>query len=765
MHYKNQFDLIISLFSNGKAQEAIDELKPLIDNNPNDAVLFNIRGACNAQLGEPIIAIKDYEKAIQIDPNYSEAYSNLGITLQALGELEKALESFEKAFSLKPEKIETANAISSILSEINDPNISINYYKKIIESSPLLYIVHFNLGIAYQELNFTDEAINSYKKALHLHPRFADAYLNLGLILEDTENSADALTNLKKAIEIEPNNSVILNNLGITLKSLERVDEAIKYFEKAIEFAPDDSSIYFNLGITLRELNRTDDAIKNFDKAILLDPNNGELYFHLGETYKSIKYHRKALFALDKAYSINPGIEFLLGSIVNTKMDLCIWDDFNENLNILSSKISNNEEAVTPFTLLALIDDPKIQFQASQIYANLHYPHNEALSPVRPYSSHSKIRLGYFSADFYNHPTMHLMAELFELHDRNKFEIFAFSFGPDRQDKWRKRVAVSFDKFIDVSLKSDLEISKLSRKMEIDIAINLGGYTQSARTGVFANFAAPIQVNFLGFPGTMGATYIDYIVADHSLITPENENHFSEKIVYMPHSYQSNLSVREISNKILSRQELGLPENGFIFCCFNNIHKITPQTFKSWMQILKSVDGSVLWLYGNNDDATSNISKTASKFGVDKNRIIFAKNLPVEEHLNRIAKAQLFLDTIPYNAHTTASDALRVGLPVLTLIGNSFASRVAASLLNAVNMPELITTSREQYESLAIELALHPEKLDIIKSKLINNLPRTALFNCQTFTDDLELAFDKMHQRSQSELKPDHIVVRDLIDT
>ena len=764
MQDKKQLDLIISLFSNGKVQEALDQLDPLIEVSPNDAVLLNIRGACYAQIGEPIMAIKQYEKAVEIDPNYSEAYSNLGITLQELDELEKALESFEKAFALKPEKIETANAISTILQEINDPNISINYYKKIIESSPRLYIVHFNLGIAYQELNFVDEAINSYKEALDLHPRFADAYLNLGLILEDSQNSAEALVNLEKAIEIEPDNSVILNNLGITLKSLERIDESIIYFEKAIEFAPDDSSIYYNLGITLRELNRTDDAIKNFDKAILLDPNNGELYFHLGEAYKAKKYHSKALFALEKAYSINPDIAFLLGSIVNTKMDLCLWDDLNDNLNFLTRKISNNEEAVTPFPLLALMDDPKIQLKVSQIYANLNYPYNDDMSPIKPYLNHKKIRLGYFSADFHNHPTMHLMAELFELHDKNKFELVAFSFGPDQKDKWRKRVVKSFYKFIDVSLKSDLEISKLSREMEIDIAINLGGYTQSSRTGVFANLAAPVQVNFLGFPGTMGAKYIDYIVADHSLITSENENHFSEKIVYMPDSYQSNLSVREVSNQILSRQQLGIPEKGFVFSCFNSIHKITPQTFESWMRIMKSVDESVLWLYGNNEDATSNISNIASKYGVDKNRIIYAKNLPVEEHLNRISKAGLFLDTLPYNAHTTASDALRMGLPVLTLIGNSFASRVAASLLNAVNMPELITTTREQYESLAIELALDSDKLAGIKNKLINNLPKTALFNCQTFTKNLELAFDEMYQKSQSELKPEHIVVRDLMD-
>jgi len=298
--------------------------------------------------------------------------------------------------------------------------------------------------------------------------------------------------------------------------------------------------------------------------------------------------------------------------------------------------------------------------------------------------------------------------------------------------------------------------------MEIDIAVNLGGYTHSTRTGVFANFAAPIQVNFLVYPGTMGSNYFDYIVADHNLITPENKDYFSEKIVYMPDSYQSNISEREVSNITILRSELELPEKGFVFSCFNNIHKITPPTFESWMRILKSVDQSVLWLYANDKSVISNILETTSRFGVDKNRIIFASHAPVEQHLNRIRKADLFLDTLPYNAHTTASDALRMGVPVITLIGNSFASRVAASLINAVNMPELITNTREQYESLATDLALDTEKLRIIKSKLVNNLPKTELFNCQTFTKNLELAFAKMHQRSQSGLQPDHIILREL---
>ena len=762
MQDKKQLDLIISLFSNGKVQEALDQLDPLIKDNPNDAVLFNIKGACYAQIGEPIMAMKQYEKAVQIDPNYSEAYSNLGITLEELDELEKALESFEKAFSLKPEKIETANTISTILQEINDPNLSINYYKKIIESSPKLYLVHFNLAIAYQELNFIDEAINSYKKALNLHPEFLDAYLNLGDIYEDSNQLEDSLMSLERAVEIDSTNSLAFNNLGVTLKSLNRIDDAVNSFKRAIEIEPDNPQGHFNLGVALRSLNKIDDAIKSFEKTIALDPNSGESYFFLGELYRVTNQHKIALFNFNKAFSINPNIDFLFGAILNTKMHLSLWEDLEDNLKILTNKINNNEKVVSPFALMALIDDPEIQIKASQIYANFNYPQNDSIFPVKPYKNHKKIRLGYFSADFHNHPTMHLMIELFELHDRERFEVYAFSFGPNQQDKWRQRASLSFDQFIDVRLKSDKEISTLSREKEIDIAVNLGGYTQATRTGIFANFAAPIQVNFLVFPGTMGSNYFDYIVADHTVISSENKYHFSEKIVYMPDTYQSNISEREVSNKTILRHELGLPEEGFIFCCFNNVHKILPPTFESWMRILKSVDESVLWLYANKESVIANILETASSLGVDKNRIIFAKHAPVEDHLNRIGKADLFLDTLPYNAHTTASDALRMGVPVITLIGKSFASRVAASLLNAVNMPELITRTQQQYESTAIELALHSEKLDNIKVKLNANLPSSALFDCRMFTKNLELAYDEMHQKSQSGLKPDDIVVRDL---
>ena len=351
------------------------------------------------------------------------------------------------------------------------------------------------------------------------------------------------------------------------------------------------------------------------------------------------------------------------------------------------------------------------------------------------------------------------MAELFECHDKKKFELIAFSFGPDKQDQWRKRVLLCFDEFVDVKLKSDREISLLARKMEIDIAIDLKGFTQDCRPNIFAKGSAPIQVGYLGYPGTMAAEYIDYLIADRTLIPEKHQKYYSEKIVYMPYSYQVNVSKRSISETSLLRHELGLPNIGFVFCCFNNNYKITPTTFTVWMRILKAVEDSVLWLMESNNNTTKNLKKEAIKFGINENRLVFATYMPVEEHLNRIKQADLFIDTLPYNAHTTTSDALRIGLPVLTCMGSSFASRAAASLLNAVNLPELITTTNEEYESLAIELATDPEKLKIIKDKLVSNLPIAPLYDTKLFTKNLESAYTMMYGRFYQGLEPDHIYV------
>jgi len=371
-----------------------------------------------------------------------------------------------------------------------------------------------------------------------------------------------------------------------------------------------------------------------------------------------------------------------------------------------------------------------------------------------------KIRIGYYSADYYEHATSYLIAELIELHDKSKFEIFGFSFGPDKDDKMRKRISKAFDQFIDVNLKSDKEVAQLSRDLKIDIAVDLKGFTQFSRFGIFVERCAPIQVNYLGHPGTLGADCIDYIIADKVLIPQKNQKDYSEKIIYLPHCYQVNDSNKKISDKVFTRKELELPKDGFIFCCFNKNYKITPNVFDCWMKILKKVKGSVLWLFENNPITIKNLQQEANKRDIGSDRLIFAKPMVLDKHLARHKVADLFVDTFPYTAHTTCSDALWAGLPVLTCAGESFASRVSASLLNAIGLSELVTHTIKGYEDMAIELANNPIRLKKIKNELEKNKLEKPLFNTKLFTKHIESAYTEMHKKYIKNEKPDHIKIQ-----
>ncbi|MBT8622637.1 hypothetical protein AOC22_07090, partial [Polynucleobacter paneuropaeus] len=452
-------------------------------------------------------------------------------------------------------------------------------------------------------------------------------------------------------------------------------------------------------------------------------------------------------------------IDWALGDLLHTKMKICSWSGLAESLEAISKKVAANEKVAQPFPLLALNDDSFLHKKSSEIYVQSRYSFNSVLEPIIKRPQSQKIRVGYFSADFHNHATGYLMAELFELHDKSQFELVGFSFGPIAIDEMRQRLKKSFDQFIEVGSKSDVEVAKLSRELNIDIVVDLKGFTQDARTGIFAHRSAPIQVNYLGYPGTIGADYMDYIIADKTLIPPQSQQSYSEKVVYLPNSYQVNDRQRIVSDKQFTRQELGLPENGFVFCCFNNNFKILPATFAGWMRILKAVEGSVLWLLQDNHWAPENLKKEAEKQGIAADRLLFAERLPLPEHLARHRQADLFLDTFPYNAHTTTSDALWAGLPVLTLMGESFASRVAASLLNAIGLPELITSTQQEYEALAIELAQNPQKLIEIKLKLAKNRLTAPLFDTPLFTKNLEATYIKMYERYRADLQPDHITI------
>lgn len=735
-------------------------------------------------------AITCYDQAIKLKPDYAEAYSNRGLVLNDLNRFEEALENLNKAITLKPDLAFAHNNHGIALKNLDKPEEALESYNRAIVLKPDFAQAYNNLGNALNTLDRNKEALVSFNKAIKLNPDYTDAYFNRAEVQYSLKRFNNALKSYDRAIKLNPQHAEAHSNRALALKDLLKYDEAHASIDIAIKLKPDSAIAYNNRGLVLDAQNKPNEAISNYYHAIALKPECHEAHLNLGETLNHLKRHEEALVCYDNlialkpdyaeahayrgsalkelkrldealnsyatAIKIKPELELIYGLWFETKVMLCDWSDYNQNLAYLESQIKQGKNVTAVLMVMWLYGAPEIQMKATKTIVNTQAPKNNPIGPLTKHPKHSKIRIAYFSADFSDHPVATLTAGLFEKHDKSKFELIAFSLIEHKNSYMQQRIKSAFDRFIDVSKLAAKEIALMARSLEIDIAIDLGGYTTNAQPVIFALRAAPIQVSYIGYPGTMGADFIDYIIADKTTIPESYQQYYSEKIAYLP-SFQANDTKRTISDRKFSREELGLPPVGFVFCCFNNITKLTPSTFDSWMRILKQTHGSVLWLLDDNLTAVNNLKKEAKLRGVDGKRLIFAKRVPAEDYLARYRMGDLFLDTLPFNAGTTASDALWAGLPVLTLIGEAFASRMAASLLNAINLPELITTTQESYEALAIALATEPNKLELIKQKLDKNRLSTPLFNIQTFTQNLESVYIQMYKRYRDGLKPDNI--------
>lgn len=607
-----------------------------------------------------------------------------------------------------------------------------------------------------------DVAISWCQKALQLAPNLPEAWFNLGLAFAGQRQVPKAIEALLKTAALAPSHADAQNSIGLHLMELGAHAEAMRCLERALTLAPDFAFAHCNLGGLLAKLHRPAEAVVAFQKAIELEPRLPDAHYHLGNALVDLKQPKAALAAFEQTLALKPNYKHLSGQILNLKRQMGWWRDDAQSVGEIMRKVERGELACSPFVFLGLVDSPSRQRRVAELAVAADYPAKPDLGPISRRARQEKIRIGYYSADFHNHATAYLIAGMIELHDREKFELIGLSFGPDRQDEMRQRLVAAFDRFIDVRSKTDSAVAQLSRDIEIDIAVDLKGHTLDARPGIFSYRAAPLQVNYLGYPGTMGAKYFDYILADDIVIPSGSTGEYLEKVVYLPNCYQVNDASRRIADKAFSREELGLPLKGFVFCCFNNNYKITPDVFSLWMRILHRVDKAVLWLLGDNPEVEVNLRSEALRCDVDPDRLVFAKRLPLAEHLARHRAADLFLDTLPYNAHTTASDALWAGLPTLTQTGQSFASRVAASLLNAIGLPELITRTNEEYETLAVELATNQDRLTAIKEKLAQHRLATPLFDTPSFVRHIETAYRAIYERYQADLPPDHINIEPL---
>ena len=722
----------------------------------NNATIVNLisKGQKYQIAGKQIEARKIYRSILLKSPQNFETLFLYGTLEAQSGNHKIAIDLLLQAHKIHPNEISCLINMANVYKELNNYEFSQNYYKKALVIDAIDFKLNYDYAVLLLLLKNPAKALNHLEVAEKSEKNSYQLWFMRGLAYLQMNKNASSILCFDKAININPEFDEAYLNRGNLYSELRKFDKALFDFQKSIDLNPNRAEAYFNRGNVYHTLRKYDEAIINFTTAITLKLDYSAAYLNLGSSLIGLRQWESVLICYLKALELDPDGPYLLGLCLHYKTTLCQFADFEEGLSLCSSMLAEKRKVILPFAALAIYDDPEIHLNVANTYSK---PFKKGISKSFIHHKNDVIRIGYYSADFREHAVSYLIAEVFELHDKSNFEIYAFSFGPHEGDLMRERLKKTFHQFYEVNQMSDEEIVDLSRELKIDIAVDLTGYTGDCRTGIFALGCAPVQVNFLGYPGTMGTDYHHYIIAD-KIVIPKNEQIFySEKVIYLPNSYQPNFSTKLISDKAFTREEVGLPEISFVYCCFNNNYKILPVTLDSWARILKSVDKSVLWLLEDNRNASVNLKNELESRGINANRVYFAKRIPVSDHLARHCLADLFLDTHPYNAHTTASDALWMGLPVLTYPGRSFASRVASSLLNALDIPELIKNSKEEYEQTAIELGKNKNELLKIKNKIEVNKFSKPLFNPKLFTKDLETAFEKIHLRHLDGLEPDHL--------
>jgi protein O-GlcNAc transferase len=605
------------------------------------------------------------------------------------------------------------------------------------------------LAEAFQRLGRLDEALGHFERALALDRNYLEALYNSGNVLLRLGRYDEALARYDRVLALAPQFAEAMNNRGNALFELKRFSEALAAFDQAVAIKPDFVAALANRGAAFVELKRYEEGIASCEAALAIDPDDVAALAHRGNADFELRRFADAAREFQRVLSVDPDYAYAAGKVIYYRLLCCDWTDYERDLAAIREKVAAGKRAVIPFMALNMADSVEMQMQCARIFHRDRYPASaEPIWRGERYD-HTKIRVAYLSADFRQHAMAYLMAGVFDGHDRARLETTAISFGPDPKDAFRRRLESSFDRFLDVQTMRDRDVALLMRELEIDLAVDLMGYTNNGRPGILTHRPAPVQVNYIGFAGTMGADYIDYIIADRFVIPEADQSAYTEQVVYLPDTYWATDNRLAIGERVPSRAEVGLPETGFVFCCFNQNYKIAPPMFDVWMRLLQEVDGSVLWLVEDNADASRNLRREAERRGVGVGRLVFAPRVPVGEYLARFRLADLFLDTLPFNAHTTASDALWAGLPMVTCPGSSFAARVAGSLLTAIGLPELIATDIANYEALALRLARDGGLLGELRAKLARNRATFPLFDTRRFTRHLEAAFQRMWERQQ----------------
>mmetsp|Transcript_12973 Transcript_12973/g.19544 ORF Transcript_12973/g.19544 Transcript_12973/m.19544 type:complete len:972 (-) Transcript_12973:253-3168(-) len=797
----------------GQLQEAMETYRMAIVLNPGLVDAHSNMGNLHKATGDLESAKRCYLEAIRIRPEFAIAWSNLAGVFKDEGQLKTAIAYYQEAIRLCPEFADAHSNLGNVLKECNDLEEAISAYQTAIKLRPDFAIAHGNLGSCYYDKRDMDGAIRAFKYAIQLEPNYPDAYNNLGNALRETGELDEAVQCYRSALRLKPDHPHAYNNLGNAMKDKGLIQEAIHCYVTAVRLMPKFAAAHSNLGSVLKEQGKLDQALAHYQEAISIDPNFSDAYSNMGNTYKdlcnpeqAIQCYMKAIDLSPKfadahcnlgsvyrdggqivqaiesyrrALQLRPNFPDAFANLVHTQLSVCDWSSYDEDFNKLREITREQLEAegknisllpsVQPFHTLVYPFSLGEMQQISRLYAaktrmNASLVDISGVFLQKP--STARIKIGYVSSDFGNHPLGHLMQSVFGLHDRSKFEIICYSLSPSDQSTWRRKIEADVDSFKDVCEMHFGDAVNLIRGDRVHVLFNLNGYTKGAKNEIFALRPAPIQISFLGFCGTMGANYMEYMVADNTVIPPELRSYYDEKLIQLPHSYFVNdhkQSARFIldGSRAVKRAQYGIEEDKFVFCCFNQLYKIDPTLFDTWVRILKRVPNSILWLLRFPSTGEENIFNEARKRGLRHDQIVFSDVAPKEEHLARCVLADLCLDTVAYNAHTTACDVLWAGTPMITCPGDKMSTRVASSILKSCGLESLICPSLAVYEEMAVTLAQDTDKLYEMRLHLENSRDNCALFDTCRWVRNLEKGVIAAWELYEKGHLPDDISVTD----
>ena len=726
-------------------------LRTAAERAPGDPDIQLNLGNALAESGQAEAAAACYRKALELQPSHVDAHFNLGALFNHLGRLDEAVAAYRQALAHAPGYADAHNNLGLVYVRQGRLDDAIACYRRALELDPAQVQAHNNLGNALIAQGRREEGVACYERAFAIQPNHPDAYINLGNARAEQGLFADARALYEKALLLAPGSFDAHRNLGRLQRIQGQHQEALVHFRRAVELDPKQADSCSDLGTAYRDAGDFKQAEECYRKAIALDPGHVQARYNLAETLKVQNRLAEAAALDEQVLGLKADFYPALGALIHLRQHLCAWDGIEKLWERLRHEaIGKAGSGISPFSILSQPTSPQEQLACAAAWAE------QELKPLAAERSRlgfdfaarrgtaGKLRIGYLSWDYHKHATSYLIAELFELHDRSRFETFAYSYGPDDGSAIRARIRGVCDHFVDVANQSHIDAARQIYNDGVDILVDLKGYTQGARWQIMALRPAPIQVSWLGYPGTMGTDCIDYIIADPFIIPEGAEHSYREKVVRLADCYQINDRRREISDRTPTREECGLPAQGLVFCCFNLTNKILPEVFGLWMRIMQAVPGSVLWLLETNRWAVENLQRAASAQGVAPERLVFAPRLPVAEHIARYRLADLALDTFPYTSHTTASDTLWAGCPLVTCAGATFASRVAGSILINAGLPELVTDTFAAYERLVLDLAMAPARLQELRRKLTEGRDSCPLFDTPRFVKNLERAYGEM---------------------